>query len=95
MPRFLVSWNTEGGDDSAKDGESATGVEYALRLFPLGGYVGFPDDDPNCPYPEDDPNLLRNRPPADRAIVASAGVIANVIFAFSLLLTQVTTVGYR
>ena len=64
-------------------------VEYSLRLFPLGGYVGFPDDDPDSTIPADDPDLLRNRPVKDRFIVISAGVIANFIFAYSLLVTQV------
>ena len=68
-------------------------VEYSLRLIPLGGFVAFPDDDPDCPYPEDDPDLLRNRPTKDRAIVVSAGVAANVVFALSILLVQVNTVG--
>ena len=66
-------------------------VEYALRAIPLGGFVAFPDDDPKLAekYPKDDPNLLKNRPIKDRALVISAGIIANCIFAFSLLLTQV------
>lgn len=64
-----------------------------MRAFPIGGYVAFPDDEPECPYPEDDPDLLRNRPAKDRALVISAGVIANVVFAMSTLLTQVSTVG--
>ena len=68
-------------------------VEYSLRLIPLGGFVAFPDDDPDCPYPEDDPDLLRNRPTKDRAIVVSAGVAANVVFALSILFVQVNTVG--
>jgi RIP metalloprotease RseP len=37
--------------------------------------------------------LLRNRPVLDRAIVISAGVIANLIFAYFLLVTQAGTVG--
>ena len=66
-------------------------VEYAIRAIPLGGFVAFPDDDPKLveKYPKDDPNLLKNRPIKDRALVISAGIIANCIFAFSLLLTQV------
>jgi membrane-associated protease RseP (regulator of RpoE activity) len=68
-------------------------TEYALRAFPLGGFVGFPDDDPDCAIPPDDPNLLRNRPLLDRAIVISAGVIANLIFAYFVLVGQGTTVG--
>lgn len=27
-------------------------VEYSLRMVPLGGYVAFPDDDPDSPYPK-------------------------------------------
>ncbi|MBW4633192.1 MAG: RIP metalloprotease RseP [Iphinoe sp. HA4291-MV1] len=68
-------------------------TEYAIRAFPLGGFVGFPDDDPDSNIPPDDPNLLRNRPILDRAIVISAGVIANLIFAYFLLVTQVGVVG--
>jgi len=69
-------------------------VEYSLKAIPLGGYVAFPDDDKDCPYPEDDPDLLRNRPTGDRALVVSAGIIANVIFAFGILYNQVTTIGF-
>lgn len=68
-------------------------TEYAVRAFPLGGFVGFPDDDPDSDIPADDPNLLRNRPVFDRAIVISAGVIANLIFAYFLLVSQVSFVG--
>jgi membrane-associated protease RseP (regulator of RpoE activity) len=70
-------------------------TEYAVRAFPLGGYVGFPDDEPDSEIPADDPDLLRNRPILDRAIVISAGVIANLIFAYFLLVGQVTTVGIQ
>ncbi len=67
-------------------------VEYAFRAIPLGGFVGFPDDDPDLKdkFPPDDPNLLKNRPIKDRALVISAGIIANCIFAMSILLTQVS-----
>ncbi|MFB2835925.1 RIP metalloprotease RseP [Floridanema evergladense] len=68
-------------------------TEYAIRAFPLGGFVGFPDDEPDCKYPADDPNLLRNRPILDRAIVISAGVIANLIFAYLVLVIQFGIVG--
>jgi membrane-associated protease RseP (regulator of RpoE activity) len=66
---------------------------YAIRAVPLGGYVGFPDDDPDSDIPPNDPNLMRNRPIVDRAIVISAGVIANLIFAYLLLVLQAGTVG--
>ncbi|GAB1541106.1 RIP metalloprotease RseP [Scytonema sp. NUACC21] len=68
-------------------------TEYAIRAIPLGGFVGFPDDDPDSTIPPNDPNLLRNRPVLDRAIVISAGVIANLLFAYLLLVTQVCVIG--
>lgn len=68
-------------------------VEYSLRLFPLGGFVSFPDDEPDSPFPIDDPNLLRNRPVKDRIIVTCAGVVANIIFAYVTCVTQAATVG--
>ncbi len=68
-------------------------VEYALRALPLGGYVGFPDEDPDSKIPPDDPDLLKNRPILDRAIVLSAGVIANFVFAYVVLLLMVALGG--
>lgn len=68
-------------------------VLYALKAIPLGGFVAFPDDDEDCPYPPDDPDLLRNRPVRDRAIVVSAGIIANCLFGFAILLAQANTIG--
>jgi membrane-associated protease RseP (regulator of RpoE activity) len=68
-------------------------TEYSLRAIPLGGFVGFPDDDPDSDIPPNDPDLLRNRPILDRAIVISAGVIANLVFAYLVFVAQFTTVG--
>lgn len=72
---------------------SANNVEYSIRAFPLGGFVGFPDNDPESGIPVDDENLLKNRPILDRVIVISAGVVANIIFAFVIIFTQVLSVG--
>lgn len=70
------------------------GVEYSLRAFPLGGFVAFPDaDDPDCGIPSNDPDLLRNRPVVDRIVVVSAGVVANIAFAYFLIFTQSLTTG--
>lgn len=66
---------------------------YALRAIPLGGFVGFPDDDPDSDIPPSDPNLFKNRPILDRAIVISAGVIANLIFAYLVFVIQFTSIG--
>ncbi|MBD1910158.1 MULTISPECIES: RIP metalloprotease RseP [unclassified Leptolyngbya] len=70
-------------------------TEYAIRAFPLGGFVGFPDEDPDSTIPDNDPNLLKNRPVIDRAIVISAGVIANLLFAYLVFATQVGVVGVQ
>ncbi|XP_074567674.1 putative membrane metalloprotease ARASP2, chloroplastic isoform X2 [Curcuma longa] len=53
----------------------AGGVEYSLRAFPLGGFVGFPDDDPDSDIPPDDADLLKNRPVLDRLIEALPGLL--------------------
>lgn len=68
-------------------------TEYALRAIPLGGFVGFPDDDPDSDIPPNDPDLLKNRPILDRTIVISAGVIANLIFAYLVFVVQYATVS--
>lgn len=72
-------------------------VEYTVRAIPIGGFVTFPDaqnGEDSDRYDPDDPDLLRNRPIWDRAVVVSAGVVANAIFAYALLLTQVSSVGF-
>ena len=65
-------------------------MEYSLRVVPLGGYVAFPDDDPKTAeaFPPDDPDLLKNRSIPERALVISAGVLANCLFALAILTTQ-------
>ncbi len=68
-------------------------TEYAVRAIPLGGFVGFPDDDPESEIPPQDPDLLKNRPILDRAIVISAGVIANLLFAYLVFVVQFAAVG--
>lgn len=71
-------------------------VEYSLRLFPFGGFVAFPeekgdeegDTETVRDYPEDDPDLIKNRPIKDRFLVISAGVVANMLMAFGVLFGQ-------
>ena len=69
------------------------GVQFALRAIPLGGFVSFPDDDEDSTIPADDPDLLRNRPLPQRALVIAAGVIANLLLAWAVLLAQGAVVG--
>ncbi|GAB4820175.1 hypothetical protein N2152v2_007221 [Parachlorella kessleri] len=77
-----ILWKWQGGE-----------VEYSLRALPLGGFVAFPDDDPQSKFAPDDPDLLRNRPVKDRIAVVCAGVVANMIFAYLTCVTQANTVG--
>jgi hypothetical protein len=55
----------------------------------------FPDDDPGSGFAPDDPDLLRNRPVLDRLLVVSAGVAANLAFAFLVVYEQALTVVPR
>jgi membrane-associated protease RseP (regulator of RpoE activity) len=68
-------------------------VQYSLNLLPLGGYVGFPDDDEEAMkaanIAPNDPTLLKNQGLGPRAAVISAGVIANILFAWLVLFAQV------
>jgi len=73
--------------------KEVSGVTYSIRALPLGGFVSFPDDDKESNIPKGDPNLLRNRPIIQRAFVISAGVLANLILAWVVLIGQVTAIG--
>ncbi len=77
-----------------KDESDPNSVEFSLRAIPLGGYVAFPDDDEDCPYEKEDPNLLTNRPVLDRIIVTCAGVAANMVAALAICIVQVGVVGF-
>jgi len=68
------------------------GITYSFRAFPLGGFVSFPDEEQNNIDPKD-PNLLKNKPILQRIIVISAGVFANLLLAYTILIVNVTTVG--
>lgn len=61
-------------------------VEVLVHAFLLGGYVSFPDDDKDCDLPEDSPDRFINKPAWQKAVVVSAGVVANVICAIALVM---------
>ena len=67
-------------------------ITYSFRAFPLGGFVSFPDEEQTNIEPND-PNLLKNRPIIQRIIVISAGVFANLILAYTILIINVGTIG--
>ncbi|PXF43121.1 hypothetical protein BWQ96_07155 [Gracilariopsis chorda] len=73
-------------------------TEFSIRLLPLGGYVAFPehvveDEESGEQKVLDDENMLQNRPILDRAVVISAGVIANLILAWSAVFTSTAVIG--
>ena len=61
-------------------------VEVLVHAFLLGGYVSFPDDEKDCDLPKDSPERFINKPVWQRAVVVSAGVIANVVCAIALVM---------
>lgn len=77
---------------------SKSETEFTIRLLPLGGYVSFPehstfDEKSGETIVSDDPDMLQNRPLLDRALVISAGVIANVILAWTCIFASISSVG--
>ena len=74
-------------------------IEYNFRLLPLGGYVAFPsnlieDENGNISEVEDEnPDLLQNRNPWERAIVICGGVIANVFLSFLIYTYMASSYG--
>lgn len=60
-------------------------TEILVHALLLGGYVGFPDDDTDSKEEKNPTDLFRNKPVWKRVIVVSAGVIANMICAFLLV----------
>ena len=61
-------------------------ITLIVHAFLFGGYVSFPDDDKDSDLPQNSPDRLMNKPVWQRAIIFSAGVIANVICAYVLVL---------
>ena len=62
-------------------------VTYGVHLlFFLGGYVSFPDDDKDNGLPKDSPLLFKNRSAYQQACVLVAGVTANLITAYAIVL---------
>ncbi len=60
-------------------------TEILVHALLLGGYVSFPDDEKDSDIPLDSEERFINKPAWQRAVVVSAGVIANVLCAFALV----------
>lgn len=61
-------------------------TEILVHALLLGGYVAFPDDDPESKEEKNPEDMFKNKPIWKRTIVVSAGVIANVICAIFLVM---------
>lgn len=68
-------------------------VEVLVHAFLLGGYVSFPDDEKDSDLPMDSEERFINKPVWQRMVVISAGVIANIITAFVLVLLTAVVWG--
>ncbi|MBP1588400.1 MAG: site-2 protease family protein [Clostridia bacterium] len=66
-----------------------TGTVFSLRLFPLGGYCAFPDDNNEA----DAPDSLNAQKWYKRAVIFSAGIIMNIVLALIISMILMTT-GY-
>jgi membrane-associated protease RseP (regulator of RpoE activity) len=75
---------------SKKIGET----EYCLHPLLLGGYVSFPDDNPDSDLPMDSPRRFENQPALNRFAIAVAGVTVNAILGWALMLAVILGWGY-
>jgi regulator of sigma E protease len=75
-----------------------TGIQYSLRLFPIGGYVSMAGEDETKEGEENDPNAFNKKNVWQRIIILVAGATMNVLTGFlaMLVLTSgMTFVGYK
>lgn len=67
-----------------------TGIDYSLRMLPIGGYVAMVGEDGES----DDPNSFDKKPAWQRFIITAAGATVNIVAGFlaMLLLTGITVI---
>ena len=61
-------------------------TKICVHSFLLGGYVSFPDDEPDSEIPKDSLERIANRKVWERFLVISAGVTANAVMAYLIVL---------
>ena len=74
-----------------------TGIQYSLRLLPIGGYVSMAGEDEDKEG-EDDPNAFNKKNVWQRLLILVAGAAMNVIAGFLAMLILVggmTVSGYK
>lgn len=65
--------------------EGKTGTKYALRAFPIGGFVSMEGEEGTS----DDPMAYNNLSPWKKIIVTAAGPVVNILFAIILMFVLV------
>lgn len=71
------------------------GVDYSIRMIPLGAYVRFSEIDENGEVvASDDPKLLINQPRWKRLIVAIAGPFMNVVLGIMIFAVLFWVTGF-
>lgn len=71
-------------------GRKKDGVEYSLRLIPLGGYVRMAGEEPGD---DNDPEGFNNRTPLEKMGVAFAGPFMNFVLALLIFVYIYSVVG--
>lgn len=75
-----------------------TGIQYSLRLFPIGGFVSMAGEDETKEGEEDDPNAFNKKGVWQRIIILAAGAAMNVLTGFvamTVLTAGMTLAGYN
>ena len=75
-----------------------TGIQYSLRLVPVGGYVSMAGEDETREGEEHDPNAFNKKGPWQRILILAAGAGMNVLTGFLAMLVLtvgMTLAGYR
>ena len=75
-----------------------TGIQYSLRLFPIGGYVSMAGEDEDKEGEENDPNAFNKKNPWQRLLILVAGAAMNVLtgaLAMLILVSGMTLAGYK
>ena len=74
-----------------------TGIQYSLRLLPIGGYVSMAGEDETKEGEEDDPNAFNKKNVWQRILILVAGATMNVLtgaLAMLILVGGMTIAGY-
>lgn len=68
-------------------------TEFCLHLALFGGYVAFPDDNPESEIPKDSPERFENKTVFQRFAVAIAGIAVNALIGWAIMVAVAMTWG--